>query len=65
MDFGIPANDDAIRSVRLLADFMADAVLAGGVAPVSAEEMAAEGEAAEAEAEAPAAEEATEAPAAE
>lgn len=65
VDFGIPANDDAIRSVRLLADFMADAVLAGGVAPVSAEEMAAEGEAAEAEAEAPAAEEATEAPAAE
>lgn len=65
VDFGIPANDDAIRSVRLLADFMADAVLAGGVAPVSAEEMAAEGEAAEAEAEAPAAEEATEVPAAE
>ena len=39
VEYGIPANDDAIRSVRLLADFIADAVLAGGVAPVSAEEM--------------------------
>ena len=29
VDYGIPANDDAIRSVRLLADFMADAVIAG------------------------------------
>ncbi|MDO4503221.1 MAG: 30S ribosomal protein S2 [Coriobacteriia bacterium] len=53
VDYGIPANDDAIRSVRLLADFIADAVLAGGVAPVSAEEMAAPAEEA---AEAPAAE---------
>lgn len=41
VDYGIPANDDAIRSVRLLSDFIADAVLAGGVAPISAEEMAA------------------------
>ena len=41
VDFGIPANDDAIRSVRLLADFIADAVVAGGVAPVTAAEMAA------------------------
>ena len=29
VDYGIPANDDAIRSVRLLADFVADAVIAG------------------------------------
>ena len=53
VDFGIPANDDAIRSVKLLADFIADAVVAGTGAPVSAEEMAAP---AEAEAAAPAAE---------
>jgi small subunit ribosomal protein S2 len=39
VDYGIPANDDAIRSVRLLADFIADAVIAGAGAPVSAEEM--------------------------
>ena len=63
VDFGIPANDDAIRSVRLLADFIADAVMAGGVAPVTAEEMAgaeaapaAEAVEEAAEAEAPAAE---------
>lgn len=56
VDFGIPANDDAIRSVRLLADFVADAVIAGTGAPVSVEEMAAEAPAAEAAAEAPAAE---------
>ncbi len=62
VDYGIPANDDAIRSVSLMADFIADAVLAGGVAPVTAEEMVAE--VAEV-AEAPAAEEAPEAPAAE
>ena len=47
VDFGIPANDDAIRSVRLMADFIADAVIAGTGAPVSAEEM---GEVAETEA---------------
>ena len=41
VDYGIPANDDAIRSVNLLVEFMADAVLAGSVAPVSAEEMSA------------------------
>ena len=40
VDIAIPANDDAIRAVRLMADFVADAVLAGGVAPVTAEEMA-------------------------
>ena len=59
VEYGIPANDDAIRSVKLLADFIADAVVAGTGAPVSAEEMAApaEAEAAPAaEAAAPAAE---------
>ena len=48
VEYGIPANDDAIRSVRLLADFIADAALAGIGAPVSAAEMAGEAEAAEA-----------------
>ena len=62
VEYGSPANDDAIRSVRLLADFIADAVLAGTGVPVTADEMA--GEAAEAAPEA-AAEEAVEAPAAE
>ena len=59
VEYGIPANDDAIRSVKLLADCIADAVVAGTGAPVSAEEMAApaEAEAAPAaEAAAPAAE---------
>ncbi len=57
VDFGIPANDDAIRSVNLLADFIADAVIAGVGAPVTAEDMAAPAEAAPAaEAVAPAAE---------
>ena len=51
VDFGIPANDDAIRSVRLLADFVADAVIAGTGAPVTVEDMTAE-PAAEAAAEA-------------
>ncbi|MBO7701395.1 MAG: 30S ribosomal protein S2 [Eggerthellaceae bacterium] len=69
VDYGIPANDDAIRSVRLLADFIADAVMAGIGVPVTAEEMAAEAapaaeaEAAPVAAEAPA--ETAEAPAAE
>ncbi len=49
--YGIPANDDAIRSVRLLAEFVADAVIAGTGAPVTVEDMTAE----------PAAEAATEA----
>ena len=48
VDYGIPANDDAIRSVRLLADFVADAVVAGVGAPVTAAEMAGEAPAAEA-----------------
>ncbi len=69
VDYGIPANDDAIRSVRLLADFIADAVMAGIGVPVTAEEMAAEAvPAAEAEAAPVAAEasaETAEAPAAE
>lgn len=43
VDYGIPANDDAIRSVGLLTELMADAVLAGaGKEQISAEEMAAE-----------------------
>ena len=42
VDYGIPANDDAIRSVRLLADFVADAVIAGVGVPVTAADMAAE-----------------------
>ncbi len=59
VEYGIPANDDAIRSVKLLADFIADAVIAGTGAPVTAEEMAApaaEAAAPAAEAAAPAAE---------
>ena len=40
VDYGIPANDDAIRSVRLLADFIADAVIAGNGAEVTVAEMA-------------------------
>ena len=47
VDYGIPANDDAIRSVRLLADFLADAVIAGTGADVTAAEMAGEAAAAE------------------
>lgn len=39
VEYGIPANDDAIRSVTLLSDFIAEAVLAGGVAPVTAEQI--------------------------
>ncbi|MBO7702312.1 MAG: 30S ribosomal protein S2 [Eggerthellaceae bacterium] len=63
VEYGIPANDDAIRSVRLLADFIADAVMAGIGVPVTAEEMVVDAEAAPAAEEA--AEEAIEAPAAE
>ena len=67
VDYGIPANDDAIRSVRLLADFIADAVIAGVGAPVTVAEMAGAEEAAAPEApaaEAAAPEAAPEAPAA-
>ena len=52
-DFGIPTNDDAIRAVKMITDFIADAVIAGGVAPVTEAEIAAEAAPA---AEAPAAE---------
>ena len=39
VDFGIPANDDAIRSVDLMCQLMADAILAGSGVVVEAEEM--------------------------
>ncbi|MBE6464064.1 MAG: 30S ribosomal protein S2 [Eggerthellaceae bacterium] len=42
VDYGIPTNDDAIRAVRMMADFIADAVIAGTGAPVSVEEMTAD-----------------------
>ncbi|WP_251212224.1 30S ribosomal protein S2 [Adlercreutzia murintestinalis] len=45
VDYGIPANDDAIRSVKLLCEFVADAVIAGTGAVVSAADMAAEAKA--------------------
>ena len=51
VEFGIPANDDAIRSVNLLCTFVADAVIAATGAPVIEEQMATEAEAAEAAAE--------------
>ena len=41
VDYGIPTNDDAIRAVRMMADFIADAVIAGTGAPVTVEEMGA------------------------
>ncbi len=41
VDYGIPSNDDAIRSVKLLADFIAQAVIAGTGTRVTAEEMSA------------------------
>lgn len=40
VDYGIPANDDSIGSVKLLCDFISDAVSAGTNAVVTAEEMA-------------------------
>ena len=48
VDYGIPANDDAIRSVKLMADFVAAAVIAGTGAPITVEEMAPEAAAEEA-----------------
>ncbi len=39
-EYGIPANDDAIRSVKLLCDFISEAVNAGIGANITAEEMA-------------------------
>ncbi len=62
VDFGIPANDDAIRSIDLICQMMADAVVAGSQTLVTADEMIAAPAAAEAPA--PAAEQAA-APAAE
>ncbi len=60
IDFGIPCNDDAIRSVELMSELMADAILAGsGKEQISVEEMAGIEAPEEPEAEA------TEAPAAE
>ena len=57
IDFPIPANDDAIRAVRLLTSKMADAVLEGRQGQQEAEAAAEEaGEAAEAPAEEAAAE---------
>ena len=50
VDYGIPANDDAIRSVSLMCELAADAVLAGsGKEQITAEEMAATAEAPAAE----------------
>ena len=46
VDFGIPTNDDAIRAVKMVTEFIADAVVAGGVAPVAEAEMAPAAEAA-------------------
>lgn len=55
VDFGIPANDDAIRSVSLLCEVVADAVIAGASRAVVAEaEMVAAAAAAKAPAPAPA-----------
>lgn len=54
IDYGVPANDDAIRSVSLMCELAADAVLAGtGKEQITAEEMATPAEPAS---EAPAAE---------
>ncbi len=47
VEYGIPANDDAIRSVKLLCDFIADAVIAGVGVPVTVTEMLSESEAAD------------------
>ncbi|MDO5329703.1 MAG: 30S ribosomal protein S2 [Coriobacteriia bacterium] len=51
IDYGIPINDDAIRSVELVVEFMAEAVLAG-VGAVTEEEMLKEKKAKEEEAKA-------------
>jgi small subunit ribosomal protein S2 len=40
IDYGIPANDDAIRSVSLMCELVGDAILAGtGKEQITAEEM--------------------------
>ncbi len=57
VDYGIPANDDAIRSVNLMCELVADAALAGaGKEQISVEEMAAGETTPAVEVEAPAAE---------
>ena len=48
VEFGIPANDDAIRTVKLLTEFVAHAVVSALGAPVTAAEMQAAAPAAEA-----------------
>ena len=48
VDLGIPANDDAIRSVNLLCTVAADAIVAGTNVEVTEEEMTAEAPAQEA-----------------
>jgi small subunit ribosomal protein S2 len=66
IDYPIPANDDAIRSVSLMCELMADACLAGsGEEQISVEEMAGTAPAPEAAAEDASAEKPAEAPAAE
>ena len=47
VEYGIPANDDAIRSVKLLCDFVADAVIAGVGVPVTVTEMLSQSETAD------------------
>ena len=48
VEYGIPANDDAIRSISIMTSIMADAILAGKrTTEITAEEMAAPAEAAE------------------
>ena len=57
IDYGIPANDDAIRSVNLMCELVADAILAGaGKEQISEAEMAAGETTPAVEVEAPAAE---------
>ncbi len=48
VEYGIPANDDSIRSVRLLCDVAADAIAAGASAPVTEKEMTGQKEPAQA-----------------
>ena len=42
IDYGIPANDDAIRSVNLMCQLAADAIIAGSGTVVTEQEMAGE-----------------------
>lgn len=50
IDYGVPANDDAIRSVSLMCELMADAILAGtGKEQITEAEMAGTAEATPAE----------------